>query len=52
MERTKSQGAIRTARGKEVAAFWNLNGGASFKNELLKKNLNATVMHRTVNIQK
>ena len=43
MERTKSQGSVRTVRGKDITAFWNLNTSASFKNELLKKNLNITV---------
>jgi hypothetical protein len=45
LERTKSQGAIRSARQKEVGAFWNINGGANFKNEMLKKNLNITLMN-------
>lgn len=47
MERTKSQGSINSARQKEVGAFWNINGGANFKNEMLKKNLNITLMNES-----
>ena len=45
LERTKSQGAIRSTRQKEVGAFWNINGSANFKNEMLKKNLKITLMN-------
>jgi hypothetical protein len=45
LERTKSQGAMRSARQKEVGTLWNLNGGANFKNEMLKKNLNITLLN-------
>ena len=45
LERTKSQGAIMSTRQKEVGAFWNLNEGANFKNEMLKKNLKITLLN-------
>jgi hypothetical protein len=45
LERTKSQGAIRSVRQKEVGAFWDLNGSAHFKNEMLKKNLNINLLN-------
>lgn len=34
-----------STRQKEVGAFWNLNEGANFKNEMLKKNLKITLLN-------
>jgi hypothetical protein len=30
-----------------VGAFWNLNEGANFKNEMLKKNLKITLLNES-----
>ena len=45
LERTKSQGALRSAGQREVGAFWNLNGSAHFKNEMVKSNLKITLLN-------